>query len=370
MAQRDLYEVLGVSREASQDEVRKAYLKLAHKYHPDKTGGDKAAEERLKEINAAYDVLKNPEKRAQYDRFGAEGNPFGGGGGGSPFGGGSFEGGFEDIFDMLFGRGGGSRRGGGPRPQPGNDLELQLSISLEEAATGVKKTVRFNRMETCGECGGTGAAQGSRPETCTQCQGVGQVRVAQGFFSVTRPCPRCHGTGRVITRPCRSCSGGRVRTSREIQVDVPAGVDTGSRLRVSGEGEPGAYGGHRGDLYIMLSVADHALFVRKGTDLHLAVPVTLVQAALGDSIEVPTLSGSANLKIPAGTQSGTKLRLRGSGMPDLRGYRTGDLIVDIQVETPAKLSRAQRKLLEEFADATDSKNYPLHDEFSRKVKRS
>jgi molecular chaperone DnaJ len=370
MAQRDLYEVLGVSREAPQDEIRKAYLKLAHKYHPDKTGGDKAAEERLKEINAAYDVLKNAEKRAQYDRFGTEGNPFSGG---SPFGGGAgnFEGGFEDIFDMLFGRGGGGRRGSaGPRPQPGNDLELQLSISLEEAAAGVKKTVRFNRMETCGDCKGTGAAAGSRPETCTQCDGVGQVRVAHGFFSVTRPCPRCNGSGRTISRPCRSCTGGRVRTSREIQVDIPAGVDVGSRLRVSGEGEPGAYGGHRGDLYIMLNIAEHALFVRKGTDLHLTVPITLLQAALGDSIDVPTLNGTASLKVPAGTQSGAKLRLRGNGMPDLRGYRTGDLIVEVKVETPAKLSRAQRKLLEDFNSITDDKNYPLHEEFARKAKRS
>ncbi|MFP4500861.1 MAG: molecular chaperone DnaJ [Candidatus Hydrogenedentota bacterium] len=372
MPQQDLYEILGVSRDASQDEIRKAYLKLAHKYHPDKTGGDTAAEERLKEINAAYDVLKNPEKRGKYDRFGsAEGSPFGGGGspfggGGSPFGGG---GDFDDLFDMLFGSGGGRRRSAGPRAQPGNDLELRMRVSLEEAATGVKRTVRFNRMENCGECGGSGAAPGSKPETCPQCQGAGQVRVAQGFFSVTRPCPKCAGSGRIISQPCRNCSNGRVRTNREINVDIPAGISSDARLRVSGEGEPGAFGGHRGDLYILVEVQRHDLFDRQGNDLHCAAPITIAQAALGDTISVPTIaSGPADLKIPAGTQSGAQLRLRGMGMPDVRGYRTGDQIVTVHIETPVKLNRQQRNLLKELEEASSEKNYPRHQDFARKIK--
>lgn len=364
MAQRNLYEILGVPRTATQEEIRKAYLKLAHKYHPDKTGGDKAAEERLKEINAAYDILKNPEKRSKYDRFGSgEGSPFGGGFEG--FGGG-FESPFEDFFDMLFGKGG--RRGGSARPQQGNDLELRLSVTMEDAATGVKRMVRFSRMENCDECHGTGAASGSRPETCSQCNGAGQVRVAHGFFSVSRTCPRCNGTGSVIAKPCRRCNGGgRVKVNRELNVDVPAGVDTGSRLRVQGEGEPGAFGGPRGDLYIFIEVEPHKIFHRDGADIHCEVPVTVSQAALGDTIKVPTLNGTADLKIPAGTQSGANLRMRGLGMPDLRGYRQGDQIVHVMIETPTKLGRRQRELLEELAAISNEKNYPFVAEFERKA---
>lgn len=368
MPQRDLYEILGVDRKASQEEIRKAYLKLAHKYHPDKTGGDKEAETRLKEINSAYDVLKNPEKRAKYDRFGTEsGDPFGGAGGFGGFGGG-METGFGDLFDMLFG-GGGRRAGGGPRPQPGNDLELHLGITLEEAAAGVRKTVRFNRMENCSECKGTGAAPGSRREQCPQCHGAGQLRVSQGLFSVSRPCPRCNATGEVISRPCGKCTNGRVRASREINVDIPAGVDSGSRLRVSGEGEPGAYGGHRGDLYILIQVEQHEFFQREGVNIYCEVPVSLTQAALGDTVSVPTLTGQADLKIPAGTQSGSSLRLRGLGLPDVRGYRQGDQIVKVLVETPVKLSRAQRRLLEEFEEAATDKNCPLRAAHEARLRR-
>ena len=365
MAQtKDLYEILGVSREASQEEIRKAYLKLAHKYHPDKTGGDKDAEARLKEINAAYDVLKNAEKRAQYDKFGsAEGNPFGGGG----FGGGQgFEAPFDDFFDMLFNQGG--RRGGGRRgasaAQPGNDLELRLVITLRDAAKGASKTVRFNRQETCGDCNGSGAAPGSTPQTCPECGGAGQVRAAHGFFSVTRTCTRCGGAGKTISNPCGGCGGsGRVRKQRELNVDIPAGVDNGSQLRVSGEGEPGRNGGPRGDLYIAIQVEPDERFKREGNTIVCEVPISFTQAALGDTIRVPTLSGEAELKVPAGTQTGTQFRLRGMGMPDLRGYGQGDEIVKVVVETPKHLSKRQKELLKEFQEIGDKDNYPLYRRF-------
>lgn len=364
---KDLYETLGVARGATQDEVRRAYLKLAHKYHPDKTGGDKAAEDKLKEINAAYDTLKNPEKRKKYDQFGsADGsNPFGGAGGAQGFGGGGFETPFEDFFDVLFGQGqGGGRRGGRGGAQPGADLELRLTISLKDAAFGVSKKVRFNRNETCGECKGTGAAAGSKPETCSQCQGAGQVRVAHGFFSVTRTCPSCRGAGQKISNPCRRCSGqGQVKNSRELSVDVPAGVDTGSRLRVTGEGEPGPGNGPRGDLYIYIEIEPHKHFKRDGTTIHCEVPISITQAALGASLRVPTLHGEADLKVPEGTQSGAQFRLRNMGMPDLRGYGKGDQIVTVQVETPEKLTKRQRELLEEFQKEAGEKTYPRYRRF-------
>ncbi|MBI2423908.1 MAG: molecular chaperone DnaJ [Candidatus Hydrogenedentes bacterium] len=362
MAHRDLYEILGVPKESSQDEIRKAYLKLAHKYHPDKTGGNKDAEDKLKEINAAYDILKNPEKRQAYDRYGTENMQ--GGFGGAP-GQGGFEAPFEDFFDMLFGQG--KRRGGA---QPGNDLELRLSIRLEEAAFGAKKKLRFSRMENCNDCSGTGAASGSKPEVCPQCGGSGQVRVAHGFFSVTRTCPKCNGGGKIIANPCRTCSGrGQIKANRELSVDVPAGVDSGSRLRVSGEGEPGRSGGGRGDLYIHIEVEPHPLFERKDTTIICEVPINLAQATLGVTVRVPTLDGEAELKVPAGTQSGAQLRLRGLGMPDLRGYRQGDQIVRVIVETPAKLSKRQREILEEFESLSDDKAYPLKRKFDEKVSK-
>ena len=369
--QRDLYEVLGVSKNASQDELRKAYLKLAHKYHPDKTGGDKEAEDKLKEINAAYDTLKNPEKRAQYDQFGStDGQPFGGGFGG--FGGdfGGMGGGapFEDLFDMLFG-GQGRRRSSG-RGQPGNDLEYRLRITLEEAALGVKKTVSFSRQETCSDCQGTGGAKGASPETCRQCGGAGQVRAAHGIFSVTRPCPVCQGTGKVISNPCPSCSGsGQVKGKRELQIDVPPGVDDGQRLRAAGEGEAGRFGGPRGDLLIAIQIEKHAIFEREGTTILCEVPVTFSQAAIGATVKVPTLFGMEDLRIPAGARTGAQLTLRGKGMPDIRGYRQGDQIVVLRVETPARLSRKQRELLEEFDRESDAKTYPGCDEFERKVRQ-
>jgi len=360
----DPYDVLGVSRTASQEEVRKAYLKLAHKYHPDKTGGDKAAEDKLKEVNAAYDILKSPDKRAKFDRFGsADAQGFGGFGQGG-FGQGGAEGfdaPFEDFFDMLFGQGGGRRRQGA---QPGNDLELRLRISLEEAYKGTKKKLRFSRAENCADCHGTGAAAGSRPETCPQCHGTGQVRVAHGFFSVTRTCPGCAGAGRIVSKPCRSCSGrGQKKANRELSVDVPSGVDSGSRLRVGGEGEAGPNNGPRGDLYIHIEVEPHPIFKRDGVNIVCEIPVTLTQAALGASMRIPTLNGEAELKVPAGSQSGSQLRLRGLGMPDLRGYRQGDQIVRVLVETPVKLSRKQKELLKQFEEESDARSYPLGKQF-------
>jgi len=313
MATKDFYDILGVSRQASQDEIRKAYLKLAHKYHPDKTGGDKAAEEKLKEINEAYDTLKNPDKRSQYDRFGHVGAGFGQGfGGSSGFGGfgfgfenaSGFDTPFEDFFDVLFGRSAGRNRRRSPAARPGNDLERRVTISLKEAATGVTRSIRFARMEKCSDCKGTGAAPGSQRRTCPECHGTGQVRRAQGFFSITQTCRRCGGRGWIIDEPCSRCGGsGRVQSQRELSVDIPAGVDTGSRLRVPGEGEPGANDGPRGDLYIFIEVESDDFFVREGNDLICEVPVSFPHATLGTTVRVPSLQGGAEVKIPPGTQS-------------------------------------------------------------------
>jgi len=379
--QRDLYEILGVARGASDEEIRRAYLKLAHKYHPDKTGGDKQAEEKLKEINAAYDILKNPDKRKQYDTYGHMGEGMGPGGfrgGFGDFAGGftggfsgstGFESPFEDIFDMFFGRsGGGGRR---QAARQGNDLEYRISVTLEEAAFGTKKNIRFARAETCSDCSGSGAAPGTQPETCPTCRGSGQVRATQGFFSITQTCQRCRGAGRIVGKPCARCSGnGRVRIQREISVDIPAGVDTGVTLRVAGEGEPGEGGGPRGDLHIYIEVKPHEIFARDGVDITCEVPVSFPQAALGATVRVPTLRGDADLKVPPGTQTGALLRLRGLGMPDLRGYRQGDQVVRIVVEVPNKLTRRQREILAEFDKESDAKTYPLYRRFMDRLRKA
>jgi molecular chaperone DnaJ len=364
---RDFYKTLGVARDSSQDEVRKAYRKLAHRYHPDKTGGDKPAEDKLKEINEAYDVLKNKEKRAKYDRYGEAGAQMGqggGGGGASPF---------DDIFDAFF-SGGGGGRGGRSRAQAatvGNDLEYRVTLSLKAAAAGTKKSVHFARKENCGDCSGSGAAKGSSAETCRQCEGQGQVRMAQGFFSISRTCPVCHGVGQMIKDPCRRCRGeGQVEMDRELSVDLPAGVDTGSRLCLRGEGEPGRNGGPRGDLYIFVEVKPDDLFEREGNDILCQIPVSFPQVILGSTIRVPTLNGEAELKIPAGTQSGTLFKLRGMGIPDIRGYQQGDQIVEIQVETPTKLSREQKEMIKRFEELSDTKTYPLHLRFMKKIRKS
>lgn len=368
--QKDLYDLLGVKRDATEQELRKAYLKLAHQYHPDKTGGDKPAEDKLKEINAAYDILKNKEKRAQYDQFGSMGDPFSGAGAGGPFrtGGhsGDFEAPFDDLFDVLFGRGRGRRNAA----MPGNDIEYRLRVSLKEAATGIKKEVSFDRMEACGECHGSGGAPGSNRQTCPNCQGSGQVRTSQGFFTVSRPCPRCRGAGSTISNPCHRCSGsGRARATPRVSVDIPAGVDSGMRLRLTGEGEPGENGGPRGDLYIFIEVEHDEMFEREGTTITCEVPISFPHAAIGTTIRVPTLFGEAELKVPPGTQSGALLRLRGLGLPDIHGYRQGDQIVRVRVETPVKLSRRQRELLEEFQETSDVKSYPLYHRFLDNLKR-
>lgn len=373
---RDLYELLGVPKTATQDELRKAYLKLAHKYHPDKTGGDKDSEDKLKEINAAYDVLKNPEKRAQYDQFGStDGQPFGGGFGGGfgGFGGGGqggFDAPFDDLFDMLFGQG--RKRGGGPGgAQAGADLEYRLRVSLSEAAHGTKKKISFNRNESCPDCQGAGAAKGSKAETCRQCGGSGQVRAAHGIFSVSRTCPVCGGRGKVIANPCRTCSGtGQTKNRRELQVDVPPGVDDGQRLRVPGEGEGGRMGGPRGDLFFVIQIDPHPLFQREGTTIVCEVPVTMTQAALGATVEVPTLFGMESVKVPAGTKTGAQARLRGKGMPDVRGYRQGDQVIVFKVEIPATLSRQQRRILEDFEREADNKTYPECTEFQKNARES
>jgi molecular chaperone DnaJ len=378
--QRDYYEVLGVPRDTSAEDIRKAYLKLAHKYHPDKTGGDKAAEEKLKEINEAYDVLKNKEKRAKYDQFGHMGEQMGGGEGFGGFGGfgggggaGGFEAPFDEFFDVLFGRASGGRGGGQRRSaaRQGSDLEYRLNISLREAATGTKKKVKFARREVCSDCSGTGAQPGTQPQTCADCQGTGQVRRAQGFFSITQTCTRCRGTGKIITKPCTRCSGtGRSRAERELSVDLPGGVDTGSRLRLSGEGEPGEHGGPRGDLYIYVEVEQDEIFQRDGNDVICEIPVSFVQAIVGDKLKVPTLTGEAELKVPPGTQPGTLFRLRGMGIKDLRGYHKGDQIVRVQVEIPTRISREQRELIERFQQMSNEKTYPLYQRFMEKLKKS
>ncbi|HOJ33544.1 MAG TPA: molecular chaperone DnaJ [Candidatus Hydrogenedentes bacterium] len=378
---KDYYEILGVPRTASQEEIRKAYLKLAHKYHPDKTGGDKEAEAKLKEINEAYDTLKNPNKRAQYDAMGSafaggfsgRDSGFEGFGGFSGFGGGSaggFEAPFDDFFDILFGRttGGRARR---RSAQPGADLEYPIRITLREAAKGTKKRIRFARREICPECNGTGAARGSQPTTCPDCHGAGQVRRSQGFFTITQTCARCGGAGVVISSPCARCSGsGRVRVEREIEVRIPAGISSGQRVRLGGEGEPGEGGGPRGDLFILVEIEPDNIFSREGNDIICEVPISFPDAALGAEIQVPTLDGQERLRIPAGTQSGTEFRLRGKGMPDLQGYRQGDEIVRVIVETPTKLSKEQRELLERFRELSSAQSYPLYRRFLDKVKES
>lgn len=365
---RDYYEILGVPRDAGEEEIRKAYRKLAHQYHPDKTGGDKAAEEKLKEINEAYDVLKNKEKRARYDQFGAAGagSGFSGFGGFEGFGGGPSP--MDDIFDAFFG---GGARGRRTRVRAGDDLEYKVSISLREAAFGVKKNISFARLENCAECGGSGAAKGSDLETCQQCGGAGQVRMSQGFFSVTRTCPICHGSGRMVKNPCASCSGmGTKRASRELSIDLPAGVQTGSRLRVAGEGEPGRNGGPRGDLYVFIDVEPDEVFEREGNDIICEVPISFPQAVLGATIRVPSLEGEVDVKVPPGTQSGAVFRLRGKGIPDLRGFRTGDQRVQVQIETPTKLSREQKDLLRRFDELSSEKSYPMHERFFERIKRT
>jgi molecular chaperone DnaJ len=341
---KDYYQILGVGREATQEELKKAFRQLALKFHPDRNQGNKDAEEKFKEINEAYSCLSDTEKRAHYDRFGTtEGL-----GAGPGFGyGAQFSDVFDDLFGDLFGAFTGGRR---PRPAKGADLRYNLDITLEEAAFGVEKVIRVPRWQSCEVCAGSGAEPGHPPATCQGCKGTGHVRFQQGFFSVSKTCGKCQGAGRVITHPCTRCAGeGRTKIHRELSVKVPAGVDTGSRLRLNGEGDPGALGGPPGDLYVVLTVADHPLFIRDGLEIHCQMPVSFTKAVFGGEIEVPTLDGSTKLKIPAGTQSGRSFSLRGKGMPRLGSHHRGSQVVTVYVDVPKKLTPRQRELLEEFA---------------------
>jgi molecular chaperone DnaJ len=379
---RDYYEVLGVGRSASEDELKKAYRKLAMQYHPDRNPDDKSAEEKFKEVSEAYEVLTDPNKRRIYDQFGhaglsgagvgaGAGPGFGGFGTIDPFE--IFERAFggEGIFDSLFGGGFGTRtrrRAGGA--MRGSDLRYDLTITFEEAAFGTKKQIVVPRLDECKECKGSGLAAGATRSACPQCRGTGQVRVSQGFFSISRTCDRCSGTGSIVTNPCTHCNGeGRIRGRKTINVTIPAGVELGSQLKITGEGEAGTRGGPPGNLYIFINVEPHPIFDRHGDDLLCEVPISFSLAALGGTIEVPTLNGKARLKVPAGTQSGKIFRLRGKGVQNLHGYGRGDQHVRVIVETPQKLTRAQSDLLEKLASTTGGREYPLGEEFTRKVKR-
>jgi len=340
---KDYYEILGVSRDASDTDIKKAFRQLAMKYHPDRNPGDKNAEDKFKEVNEAYSCLGNPEKRGNYDRFGT---PEGVGEGFGPFGTG-FGDIFEDVFGDFFGTFSGRRR---PRPAKGNDLRYDLDITLMEAAFGTEKNIEIPKWEICSECNGSGSSPGKAPSTCTNCKGTGQVRFQQGFFSISKTCQKCGGTGQIITDPCKVCKGhGKVRKQKTIQVKVPAGVDTGARLRISGEGEMGIHGGPPGDLYIFINVEEHPFFKREGYDLYCDFPLSFPQAALGTEIEVPTLDGVSKLKIPQGTPSGRIFYLKGKGVQRLGGHGKGDQIVRIYIDVPKKLTQRQKELLEEFA---------------------
>ena len=352
---KDYYEILGVSRDCSSEELKKAYRKLALKYHPDKNQGDKDAEEHFKEAAEAYEVLRDPQKRQTYDLYGHEGIA------GTGFRG--FSGpqdifsNFGDLFEDLFGFSATHRRHGASMgPEAGADLRYNLEVSFEDAARGTETEIEIVRLESCSICKGTGMASGSHPATCPTCQGRGQIIRSEGFFRISSTCPHCSGTGTIITNPCKTCQGkGRVRERHKVRVRIPAGVDTGSRLRLRREGEAGLRHGPRGDLYIVIHVKPHHLFERHGNDIYCRLPISIVQAAMGDEIEVSTLDGPRNLKIPAGTQTGEHFRLKGLGIPDLRGFGAGDQIVEVAVVTPTKLTERQCALLQEFADIEKEK---------------
>jgi molecular chaperone DnaJ len=357
MAKKDYYEVLGVNRDASEDELKKAYRKLAMKWHPDRNPDNPKAEERFKEAKEAYEVLTDAQKRAAYDQFGHAGvDPSAAGGAGAGAGFGGFADAFGDIFGDIFG-GGGRQRSTVYR---GADLRYNLEITLEDAARGTETRIRIPAMEECETCHGTGAKPGTQPTTCTTCGGHGQVRMQQGFFSIQQTCPKCHGTGKMVANPCSSCSGsGRVKRHKTLAVKIPAGVDEGDRIRLSGEGEAGVNGGPSGDLYVVIQIRPHPVFTRDHNDLHCEMPVSFATAALGGEIEIPTLDGYAKIKIPPETQSGKIFRLRGKGIKGVRSTTHGDLMCHVVVETPVNLTARQKELLQEF-EAISSKDAGRH----------
>ncbi len=375
MAKRDYYDLLDVSKEASDAEIKKAYRKKAMELHPDRNQDDPKSEAAFKEVAEAYEVLKNGDKKAAYDRYGhaAFENGGAGGGGQGGFGGGGngdFSSAFSDVFDDLFGGFTGGQRGhGGQRATRGSDLRYNLRVSLEEAFTGKQETISVTTSVSCDTCSGSGSESGSEPSTCPTCSGMGKVRAQQGFFTVERTCPTCNGQGQIITNPCGTCSGsGREQKPRSLSVNIPAGVETGTRIRLAGEGEAGLRGGPSGDLYIFIDVADHALFERDGNALYCRVPVSMASAALGGEIEVPTIDGGkSRVKIPAGSQSGKQMRLKAKGMPALRGGASGDLFLELAVETPVNLSPRQKELITEF-DSLGENNSPESQGFFSKVK--
>ena len=354
MAKKEFYDLLGINRDASDDDIKKAYRKMAMKYHPDRNPDSKDAEEKFKEIKEAYEVLSDSQKRATYDQYGHAGleqNAGGFGGGGAGFGG--FGDAFSDIFGDIFGGRAGTAGGNGGRGNVyrGSDLRYNMEITLEEAARGCEKQIRIPAVDSCEACDGSGAKSGTSPKTCPTCGGQGQVRMQQGFFSIQQTCPTCHGNGRVIADPCGVCNGsGRVKKSKTLNVKVPVGVDNGDRIRLSGEGEPGVNGGPHGDLYVVTHIKEHSVFQRDGQNLHCEMPISFATAALGGEIEIPTLEGVAKLKIPAETQSGQVFRLRSKGIRPLRGTTQVDLMCHVVVETPIKLTERQKQLLRDFDD--------------------
>jgi len=371
MAKRDFYETLGVAKNASEDEIKKSYRKLAMKYHPDRNPDSKESEEKFKEVKEAYEMLTNPEKREAYDRYGHAGvDPNMGGGGG--FGGaGGFGDAFGDIFGDIFG-GGGRGRSSGPQVYRGADLRYNLEITLEQAAHGFDTTIRVPSWDKCDTCHGSGAKPGTSPVTCSTCGGHGQVRMQQGFFSIQQTCPKCHGTGKIITDPCSPCGGaGRIKRNKTLEVKIPVGIDNGMRIRSSGNGEPGTNGGPSGDLYVEIHIKPHAVFQREGDDLHCEMPISFAKAALGGDIEVPTLSGKVSFTIPEGTQSGKTFRLKGKGIKGVRSGYAGDLFCHVAVETPVKLTEKQKDMLRDFEKLTTeggSKHSPQSKTWKDKVK--
>ncbi|TCS36805.1 molecular chaperone DnaJ [Paucimonas lemoignei] len=371
MAKRDFYEVLGVAKNASDDEIKKAYRKLAMKYHPDRNPDSKGAEEKFKEVKEAYEMLSDPQKRDAYDRYGHAGvDPNMGAGGFGGAGAGGFADAFGDIFGDIFGNARGGRSG--PQVYRGADLRYNLDITLEQAAHGFDTTIRVPSWDGCDVCHGSGAKPGTQPTTCPTCGGHGQVRMQQGFFSIQQTCPKCHGTGKIIPEPCTNCGGaGRIKRNKTLEVKIPAGIDDGMRIRSSGNGEPGMNGGPPGDLYVEIHIKQHAVFQRDGDDLHCEIPISFAKAALGGEVEVPTLNGKASFSLPEGTQTGKTFRLRGKGIKGVRSGYPGDLFCHVVIETPVKLTDKQKDLLRELDRLTmegGSKHSPHSKSWMDKVK--